>query len=413
MNDSKWVKQFIELHGFEYFRGKRSQQPLIVDVSENARFVKFELIGKESINLDKILIEDASGSDLRQGASIIVSSAYNDESRFDGNRLIVGPPTGGVNYHSKNEESPWLVIDLGAVKSIAKIRVYNRDDKFFYRALYSKISLSNDLSHWQPVFNNIAFLEHQDFNELDEPSKALVECATLRVTRARRYIDALVKQGQREEAEKLLAQCNEILREFDSSLGPHGLTQTFDVRTDEQKDLAYKELSKFLRLLNEEFGVSAFASSGTLLGFVRDQQLLGHDDDLDVCYISNKSDPDSIVAERAQLCEFLKQHGYQAKPSDVAHLWVYTGKGIMFDLFTGWREAGTTLMNPLPLPGVPDGCIDPIRKVNFFGYDIYLPLDPEPLLVLNYGAAWRTPDPFWKFDWSHAKNQYGFLYFGR
>jgi hypothetical protein len=53
----------------------------------------------------------------------------------------------------------------------------------------------------------------------------------------------------------------------------------------------------------------------------------------------------------------------------------------------------------------------PLNKQSFDGNMLYLPLDPEPLLVLNYGENWRNPDPLWTFNWGKAKQKFAFLYF--
>ncbi|WP_297818181.1 LicD family protein [uncultured Paraglaciecola sp.] len=136
------------------------------------------------------------------------------------------------------------------------------------------------------------------------------------------------------------------MEEYNLALGPHGLTQTFDLKSDKQKDLTYQRLSTFLSQLVNEFGVDAFVSSGTLLGFVRQGEFLGHDDDLDICYISKESTHEGIVRERNEIKVFLNGKGYRVTDSDVAHLWVHTGDNIMFDLFTGWIENNRCMMNP-------------------------------------------------------------------
>jgi hypothetical protein len=411
--DISFVKPFLADNGFEMFKGLASKTPLMIESDFQSRFVRLQLSGLAILNLDKVLIESADGKNLLEGADIMVSSSFESQDRFDGKRLISGKPTGGVNYHSARELNPWVVIDLKETKPIAKIEVYNRNDRFFNRTLTMAVSYSNDLLSWSTVHDNLAYKESDAYLALNEQQQALVDCASMNITSINKLITLSEKEGDKDTALALFNSGNKLLVEHDLALGPHGLTQTFDVKSDKQKDLIYQRLSTFLSQLINEFGVDAFVSSGTLLGFFRQGEFLGHDDDLDICYISKESTPGGIVRERNEIKAFLNGNGYRVTDSDVAHLWVHSGDNIMFDLFTGWIENNRCMMNPLPLPGVAVSDVLPLKTLESHGYPIMMPANPEALMELNYGKSWKVPDPLWKFDWSHARKLYDFLYFGK
>jgi hypothetical protein len=411
--DTSFVKPFLADNGFHMFKGITSKTPLLIESDIQSRFIRFQLSGIAILNLDKILLESADGKNLLEGADIMVSSSFENQERFDGKRLISGRPTGGVNYHSDRELNPWVVIDLKQIKKIAKIEVYNRNDRFFIRALTMIVSCSNDLQSWSTIHDNLAYKLSEAYLALQQQQKALVDCATMNVTSINELISQSEKNSDKDTALKLFNAGNKLLEEYSLALGPHGLTQTFDLKSDKQKDLTYQRLSKFLSELINEFGVDAFVSSGTLLGFVRQGEFLGHDDDLDICYISKESTHESIVRERSEIKAFLNGKGYRVTDSDVAHLWVHSGDNIMFDLFTGWIENNRCMMNPLPLPGVAASDVLPLKTLESHGYPIMMPANPEALMELNYGKDWKVPDPLWKFDWSHARKLYDFLYFGK
>jgi hypothetical protein len=408
-----FVKPFLADNGFHMFKGLASKAPLLIESEIKSRFVRLQLSGSAILNLDKVLIEGTDGKNLLEGADILVSSSFENQERFDGKRLISGRPTGGVNYHSEQELNPWIVIDLKQIRKIAKIEVYNRNDRFFIRALTMVVSCSNDLQSWSTMHDNFAYKLSEAYLTLTQQQKALVDCASMNVTSINELISQSEKNSDKDTALKLFNAGNKLLEEYSLALGPHGLTQTFDVKSDKQKDQIYQRLSTFLSHLINEFGVDAFVSSGTLLGFVRQGEFLGHDDDLDTCYISKESTPEGIVRERNEIKAFLNGKGYRVTDSDVAHLWVHTGDNIMFDLFTGWIENNRCMMNPLPLPGVAASDVLPIKTIESHGYPIMMPANPEALMELNYGKSWKIPDPLWKFDWSHARKVYDFLYFGK
>ncbi len=411
--DTSFVKPLLADNGFQMFKGLASNSPLLIEKDTQCRFVRLQLSGLTILNLDKVLIESADGKNLLAEADILVSSSFEDQARFDGRRLISGRPTGGVNYHSDRELNPWVVIDLKQTKQIAKIEVYNRNDRFFNRALTLVVSHSNDLQLWSTLHDNLAYKVSAAYLSLSEQQQVLVDCASMNIASIIKLIAVSEKKGDKDTALALFNSGNRLLVEHNLAIGPHGLTQTFDVKSDKQKDLSYQQLSTFLSQLINEFGVDAFVSSGTLLGFVRQGEFLGHDDDLDTCYISKESTPDGIVRERNEIKAFLNGKGYRVTDSDVAHLWVHTSDNIMFDLFTGWIENNRCMMNPLPLPGVAANDVLPLKTLESHGYPIIMPANPEALMELNYGKSWKVPDPLWTFDWSHARKLYDFLYFGK
>jgi hypothetical protein len=409
--DSGFVKPLLAVNGFQLFTGVSSNTPLVINTNRQCRFVRFQLNGLNILNLDKILVGNVQGENLLEGADIFVSSSFEQQTRFNGRRLIVGKPTGGVNYHSEREVDPWIVIDLKQVKAISTIMVFNRNDRFFYRAMNMVVSSSNDLKSWSVFHDNYAFKFSQDYMQLNQTQQALVDCAAMDISSLSDLITKYEANGEKDTALALLHAANSFLHQVDLALGPHGLTQTFEVKSEQQKKQAYSQLSQFLADLKQGFGVNAFVSSGTLLGFARNGEFLAHDDDLDICYISNESTPEKIVKERKEIIAFLVDKAYRVAESDVAHLWVHSREDVQFDLFTGWIKNDRCMMNPLPLPGVAVSDVLPLQTMDSHGYPIMLPAKPEALMVLNYGENWQVPDPLWKFDWSHAPKLYDFLYF--
>ncbi|HEX4353990.1 MAG TPA: discoidin domain-containing protein [Polyangiales bacterium] len=56
-----------------------------------------------------------------------------------------------IFFHTKEEDRPWLEIDLGTAQTIARVEVDNRDDCCVERATPLVIEVSDDRQHWKSV----------------------------------------------------------------------------------------------------------------------------------------------------------------------------------------------------------------------------------------------------------------------
>ena len=61
-------------------------------------------------------------------------------------------------------------------------------------------------------------------------------------------------------------------------------------------------------------GVEAFPAYGTLLGAVREQDLIGHDNDADLGYVSRHTHPLDVIRESFRLQRRLREQGYADRP---------------------------------------------------------------------------------------------------
>ena len=145
-------------------------------------------------------------------------------------------------------------------------------------------------------------------------------------------------------------------------------------------------------------GVHAFATSGTLLGLVREGALLPFDKDLDLGL---------PFAEMPAAIDCLLQHGWHraAAPQGMVNpVMLHDGNGLSLDLFGFVAEEGSGLaLCGFWLQGVPADW----QRVTQFpvlhlhqqrrpeGW-VWAVTDPQAWLAALYGPDWRTPDP--EFD---------------
>ncbi|WP_394128924.1 discoidin domain-containing protein [Shewanella maritima] len=407
--DVQEIKQFLAAHPLKLFKGAKSNTPLVVDTDNKARFIRFSLQTTVSFHLDTIEIYNKNGVNVAKNKRTIISSMYNDDPKYNGEGALKGRKNGGNGFHTKREANPWLIVDLGSIRNLDKVIVYNTEGQFYTRALSLKIETSRDLVNWSEIYDNWSAIKGCGQSSVAE--QGLLFAGILEASKAQAVIKELKKTDRYDDALYYHDLVNQLVKDKGVALGPHGFTQTFDLRSDSKKQKVYSELSWLLKVLNEDFGVAAFISSGTLLGIVRDGAFIGHDDDVDICYISNAYSEQGVLEERESLVAFLVELGCRVSPSGIAHYWCTTPNGLNLDIFTGFIEQGYCSMNPIGRRKLTTDKVLPLDKSHYQGVELYLPNDPNSLLLLNYGESWRTPDPLWTFNWGQAKSDFKFLYF--
>jgi SAM-dependent methyltransferase len=150
------------------------------------------------------------------------------------------------------------------------------------------------------------------------------------------------------------------------------------------------------RELSEELGLELFPFYGTMLGAVRDQDFISHDNDFDTVYISRHSHPDAVRAEFRDLCNFLIDRSYSLRVKK-SHTWVRVpGTPHKLDIFFAWFDPDGLFQVSYGHHGaaVP-------RSDDFFRFrterlgsqQIPVPANAEEILGQLYGTGWRKPDP--------------------
>ncbi len=153
-------------------------------------------------------------------------------------------------------------------------------------------------------------------------------------------------------------------------------------------------------------GYDVFLNSGTLLGVVRDQKLIGHDDDVDLAVLLNSETYADIAAEWSNLRVRLAQSGaLDEKPSEDPKIIKLKPVGaVEIDLFPGWIMQDQVFVYPHTFGQLSRDEVLPLAQCAVTGNPI--PAEPEKMLRLNYGDDWQTPNPYWAFPWKRAKKQF-------
>jgi SAM-dependent methyltransferase len=158
---------------------------------------------------------------------------------------------------------------------------------------------------------------------------------------------------------------------------------------------------RILDVLREKARVPAFIAYGTLLGAVRNGRLIGHDNDLDLAYVSEHTDPVDVVREAYRVERALRDAGFSVRRGSGARINVRVrladGSYRAIDVFTACWVEGILYIPSDTGFRLPRETILPLGEVTLESRSWPAPAQPERLLAATYGEGWRTPDPAFKY----------------
>lgn len=164
-------------------------------------------------------------------------------------------------------------------------------------------------------------------------------------------------------------------------------------------------LAKVVQVFREN-GIFAYATSGTLLGLVRDGKFIASDDDLDFGFLADQR------AARDVLKIFLDNgfaymFGWKYKDELTVFKLSYNGVPIDFYAYLPYEDRRIahsyywdenenypdTMANSLL--GVRYPQITDVTFVDVYGVKVPVPANYDEVLKTNYGNGWKVPDPNW------------------
>lgn len=190
---------------------------------------------------------------------------------------------------------------------------------------------------------------------------------------------------------------------YPETLTNHGYNR--QVFADLDHDSVWSQVESHLGALRDE-GYQVFLNSGTLLGVVRDEKLIEHDDDVDLAVILKATSEEEAAQEWRALKDRLQELAlFDEDNHRQAAIYKLTPAGqTQIDLFPAWVQNGKVFVYPHTHGELALEDVLPLRKCAVTGNA--LPAAPEKMLTLNYGTGWDTPDPLFKFPWAAANDRF-------
>jgi SAM-dependent methyltransferase len=167
-------------------------------------------------------------------------------------------------------------------------------------------------------------------------------------------------------------------------------------------DTLLDQTEQLLGDLREKAGVPAFIAYGTLLGAVRNGELIGHDNDLDLGYVSEHAYPVDVIREGYRVERALQKAGWTVRRGSGTRLNVRIrqpdGRLRFVDVFTAHWVDDVLYMPSDTGFRLPREAVLPLTSVELHGRRMPAPADHERLLAATYGEGWRSPDPSFQYE---------------
>ena len=180
-----------------------------------------------------------------------------------------------------------------------------------------------------------------------------------------------------------------------------GLIQRpFENRPAEVVGAIADEAQRILEVMRRDCGLEGWISFGTLLGAARSGGAIGHDSDIDLCYLSEKATPAEMTRELWGIARALRAAGMRVVEKTGSFITVEVttpdGAGNGIDVYTTFFLDGMLYETATVRAPVPREALMPLAEIEFEGRMMPAPADPATLLEVSYGPNWRVPDPSFK-----------------
>lgn len=136
--------------------GGSDGKPLRVSAKGSAaRYVRLQLAGKDFLHLDEVEVY-GTPEPRSTRVNLALKHTATQSSVYDGTSdgAVDGVINGKNGFHTLEEQGAWWQVDLGSVRPLTEIVVFNRMDCCSERARTIEVKLSNDGKTWKTVMAN-------------------------------------------------------------------------------------------------------------------------------------------------------------------------------------------------------------------------------------------------------------------
>ncbi|HJQ06856.1 MAG TPA: hypothetical protein VJ872_15510 [Nocardioides sp.] len=182
-----------------------------------------------------------------------------------------------------------------------------------------------------------------------------------------------------------------------------GLVQrTFENRPPEVVRAIADSADQILEVMRRDCGIEGWISFGTLLGAARNGRAIGHDSDVDLCYVSEKATPAEMTSELWDIARALRAAGIPVVDRTGSFVTAMVpapdGSENGIDVYTTFFHEGRFYATATVRTPLERSAVLPLTELEFEGRMMPAPADPARLLEISYGPSWRVPDPSFKHE---------------
>lgn len=165
----------------------------------------------------------------------------------------------------------------------------------------------------------------------------------------------------------------------------------FYKRTEQNKIDLVQDMKSLTNIIKDKFDCDIYLVYGTLLGAIREQNFMEHDNDVDFAYLSKKDNKKDIQNEFLELTLKLKENNMLSKICSNGHLHVWSpNQRHKFDLWTSFIINNKYSIVPLVDAEIDSSVIIPLQTQIFKNNNFLFPAHPELFLNHIYNN-WQTP----------------------
>jgi hypothetical protein len=191
-----------------------------------------------------------------------------------------------------------------------------------------------------------------------------------------------------------------LLERFQLQLTSHGLKRTFSFWSIQEKSLHLQEARVVVDAL-QALTPDCCLFGGIALGYEREGELLGHDDDIDILICLDIDSYSNLSIALDAVTSALETAGIQVLGRFFNHLWVQSlgHSGKTLDVFVGLIEGDRISCYPIERKRLKRDLMFPAREHVLHGVLLPFPKDIVHYLSAEYGANWFTPDSSFTHVW--------------
>ena len=158
-------------------------------------------------------------------------------------------------------------------------------------------------------------------------------------------------------------------------------------------------------LLRNELTPHVCFGFGSVLGMIRDGDMIAHDDDMDLIVALPARRRLTFRKVLTELRALLRRHDYAAAESaNLNHVSTARNRQAGTDVFIGFIDPDRRVSwFPSRRGSLNFGDVFPVASMRFFDHDCPVPRDPLKYLEATYGPDWRTPIPSWNHAWDASQ----------
>ena len=187
--------------------------------------------------------------------------------------------------------------------------------------------------------------------------------------------------------------------------GNHGIKRSFRFWSEAQKKNYVGRSVELIDLLRDEITPHVSFGFGSVLGMIRDNNFIPHDDDMDLIIALPAERGSKFATVLARIRQLLLDQNFVVPANhNISHLSTARKGWAGTDIFVGFIDRSERVSwFPSARNGLLASDVFPTRTMQFFGSECPIPRDPLKYLEVTYGPDWRMPIPNWNHPWDRRQ----------